>query len=57
MGRQSLIDDKLRHPRVVDDVGMFEVVYGGAAGAMAGFKGRLTQDQILMVIAYVRSVK
>lgn len=56
-GAPSLIDDKLRHSRVVGDVGMFEVVYGGAAGAMAGFKGRLTQDQILKVIAYVRSVK
>jgi cytochrome c-L len=56
-GAPSLVDDKLRHSRVVDDVGMFEVIYGGAAGAMAGFKGRLTQDQILKVIAYVRSVK
>ena len=56
-GAPSLIDDKLRHSRVVGDVGMFEVGYGGAAGAMAGFKGRLTQDQILKVIAYVRSVK
>ena len=56
-GSPSLVDDKLRHSRVVDDVGMFEVIYGGAAGAMAGFKGRLTQDQILKVIAYVRSQK
>lgn len=56
-GAPSLVDDKLRHSRVVDDVGMFEVIYGGAAGAMAGFKGRLTQDQILKVIAYVRSQK
>lgn len=56
-GAPSLIDDKVRHPRVVDDVGMFEVIYGGAAGAMAGFKGRLTQDKILKVIAYVRSMK
>ena len=36
---------------------MFEVIYGGAAGAMGGCKGRLTQDEILKVIAYVRSVK
>jgi cytochrome c-L len=56
-GAPSLIDDKVRHARVVDDVGMFEVIYGGAAGAMAGFKDRLTQDQILQIIAYVRSMK
>lgn len=56
-GAPSLVDDKVRHSRVVDDVGMFEVIYGGAASAMAGFKGRLTQDQILKVIAYVRSQK
>jgi cytochrome c-L len=56
-GAPSLIDDQVRHPRVVDDVGMFEVIYGGAAGAMAGFKGKLAQDQILKVIAYVRSMK
>ena len=56
-GAPSLVDDNVRHSRVVDDVGMFEVIYGGGAGAMAGFKGRLTQDQILMVIAYVRSMK
>ena len=56
-GAPSLVDDKVRHPRVADDVGMFEVIYGGAAGAMTGFKGRLTQDQILKVIAYVRSQK
>ncbi len=56
-GAPNLIDDKVRHPRVVDDFGMFEVIYGGGAGAMAGFKGRLTQDQILKIMAYVRSVK
>jgi cytochrome c-L len=56
-GAPSLIDDKVRHSRVVDDIGMFEVIYGGGAGAMAGFKGRLAQDQILKVIAYVRSMK
>ena len=51
------VDDQVRHPRVVDDIGMFEVIYGGGAGAMAGFKGRLTQDQILKVIAFVDSMK
>lgn len=53
----NLVDDKVAYPRVTTDVGMFEVTYGGASGAMRGFKGRLTQDDILKVIAYVRSLK
>lgn len=53
----NLVDDKVAYPRVTTDVGMFEVIYGGASGAMRGFKDRLTQDQILQVIAYVRSLK
>jgi cytochrome c-L len=56
-GAPNLVDDKVRHPRVTGDVGMFEVIYGGGAGAMAGFKGRLTQDQILKVIAFIDSMK
>lgn len=53
----SLVDDKYAYPRVSADVGMFEVIYGGATGAMSAYKGRLTQDQILHVIAYVRSLE
>jgi cytochrome c-L len=53
----SLVDDKYAYPRVSTDVGMFEVIYGGATGAMRAYKGRLTQDQILQVIAYVRSLE
>jgi cytochrome c(L) len=53
----NLVDDKVAYPRVVSDVGMFEVIYGGASGAMRGWKGRMTQDEILKVIAYVRSLK
>jgi hypothetical protein len=36
---------------------MFEIVYGGAMGATQGFGGRLTQDQILRVKTFVRSLK
>jgi cytochrome c-L len=53
----SLVDDQYAYPRVTTEIGMFEVIYGGASGAMRSFKGRLTQDQILRVIAYVRSLK
>lgn len=53
----SLIGDTHHYPRFTTDKGIFEIVYGGATGAMQPFGKRLTQDQILKVIAYVRSLK
>lgn len=53
----SLIGDAHHYPRFTTDKGIFEIVYGGATGAMQPFGKRLTQDQILHVIAYVRSLK
>lgn len=53
----SLIGDTHHYPRFTTDKGMFEIIYGGAAGAMQPFGKRLTQDQILHVMAYVRSLK
>ena len=51
----SLIDGRHQYPRITTDVGLFEVVFGGASGAMQSFAKRLSQDQILKVIAYVRT--
>jgi cytochrome c-L len=46
------------HPRVRTDVGMFEVIHSGASGAMRSFSKRgMTQDEILAIIAYVRTLK
>ncbi len=54
----SLIDGSWKYERVATDVGMFEIIYGGASGAMQSFSRRgMTQDQILKVMAYVRSLK
>jgi cytochrome c-L len=53
----SLIADTHHYPRFTTDKGIFEIVYGGAAGAMQPFGKRLTQDQILHITAYVRSLK
>ncbi len=53
----SFIGDTHHYPRFTTDKGMFEIVYGGATGAMQPFGNRLTQDQILHVMAYVRSLK
>jgi cytochrome c-L len=53
----SLIGDTHHYPRFTTDKGMFEIVYGGGTGAMQPFGKRLTQDQILRVMAYARSLK
>jgi cytochrome c-L len=53
----SLIDDQYGYPRAATDVGMFEIVYAGGTGAMQPFRDRLTQDQILKLLAYVHSLK
>jgi len=54
----SLITDDWKYKRVATDVGMFEVIYAGAAGAMQSFFRRgLTQDETLKIIAYVRTLK
>jgi cytochrome c-L len=53
----SFLGETHHYPRFTTDKGMFEIIYGGATGAMQGFGNRLTHDQILHVIAYVRSLK
>jgi cytochrome c-L len=52
----NLIGDKHIYPRITTDTGLFEVVFGGAAGAMQPFEPRMSQDQILHVMAYVRTL-
>jgi cytochrome c(L) len=53
----NLTDAQVTYPRVANDVGMFEVIYGGATGAMQGFGARLTQDEILKMMAFIESLK
>ncbi len=53
----SLLGPKYTYPQSATDPGMFAVIYGGASGAMQPFSKReITQDEILKVIAYVRSL-
>jgi cytochrome c-L len=52
----SLTGDKHIYPRITTDIGLFEVTFGGASGAMQPFGLRMTQDQILRVMAYVRTL-
>ena len=54
----SLVTDDWKYKRSATDVGMFEVIYAGAAGAMQSFFRRgVEQDDILKMIAYVRTLK
>jgi cytochrome c-L len=53
----SLIGDEFRYPRVGTEVGMFEVIFAGATGAMQPFGKRMSHEDILRVMAYVRSLK
>lgn len=52
----SLVDGTYAHERAGTEKGMFELIYGGAAGAMPAFGSRLEQDQMLKIIAYISSV-
>jgi cytochrome c-L len=54
----TLIGNTWVRERAGTDVGMFEIIYGGASGAMQSFARRgMTQDDMLKIIAYVRSLK
>jgi cytochrome c-L len=45
------------YPRTATDVGLFEAAFGGALGAMRPFNDKMSQDEILRVTAYVRSLR
>lgn len=48
----SLNDENWRHEQTATEVGRFEIVYSGGAGAMQAFSSRLSLDEILKVMAY-----
>ncbi len=53
----ALSDDYWTYPKNETDKGLFETIYGGANGMMGPQKGRLTIDEILHVVSFVRSFK
>jgi cytochrome c-L len=53
----NLTDDTWKYPRADSDVGRFEIIYGGAAGAMQAFGRRMDQDGILKVMAYIDTLR
>lgn len=52
----GLADDYWTYPANNTDPGLFSSVFGGLSGQMGPQKGRMTQDEILLVMAWVRSV-
>jgi hypothetical protein len=45
------------YPQALTDPGMFSIIYGGGSGAMQSFFRRgMQQDQMLKIIAYVRTL-
>jgi cytochrome c-L len=49
----SLNDDEWVRARTDTEVGRFEIIYGGGAGAMQAFGQRIDQDEILKIMAYI----
>ncbi len=50
----ALADEYWTYPKNETDKGIFETIYGGAAGMMGPQQGRMTVDEILHVIAWIR---
>lgn len=53
----ALADSYWTYPGNKKDKGLFETIYGGAAGMMGPQKGRLDQDEILQIMSWVRSLQ
>lgn len=50
----ALADDYWTYPKNEADKGLFETIYGGAAGMMGPQQGLLQVDEILHIIAWIR---
>lgn len=52
----GLADDYWTYPRGLNDVGLFEIIWGGAQGMMGPQSTNLNADEMLRVMAWLRSV-
>lgn len=53
----SFLDDDWTYDYTSTMRGRFAIVYGGGAGAMQAFADRLSQDEILKVLAYIEKLQ
>ncbi len=51
----GLADDYWTYPRGTMDVGLFEILYGGANGSMGPQYVNLNTDEMLQIMAWIRS--
>lgn len=49
----NLTDEQWTRARTDTEVGRFEIIYGGGAGAMQALGKRMDQDDILKIMAYI----
>lgn len=52
----GLADDYWTYRQAAKDPGLFSAIYGGLSGSMGAQRNRMTQDQILRVMAWLRSI-
>ncbi|HWP01035.1 MAG TPA: cytochrome c(L), periplasmic [Methylococcus sp.] len=52
----GLADDYWTYPRGATDVGLFELIWGGAQGMMGPQNGNLNADEMLKIMAWLRSI-
>lgn len=52
----GLADDYWTYPRGATDVGLFEIIWGGAQGMMGPQNGNLNADEMLKIMAWLRSI-
>jgi cytochrome c-L len=52
----GLNDDYWTYKQASQDAGLFSAIYGGLGGSMGPQRNRMTQDDILHVMAWLRSI-
>ncbi len=52
----ALRDDYWTYPKNKTDKGLFETIFGGAAGMMGPMHKMLTVDEMLLVVAWIRDI-
>lgn len=52
----GLADDYWTYPRAATDVGLFEILYGGAQGMMGPQYVNLSTDEMLKIMAHLRHI-
>lgn len=53
----TLVGKDIVYPEALTDPGMFSIIYGGAGAMQSFFRRGMQQDQMLRIIAYVRTLE